>query len=311
VNVTVVIPCYNASKWIEATLHSVLTQATPPEAVIVVDDGSTDDSRAIVSAAGGMVRLRTQDNAGACRARNVGLTETESTYVMFLDADDYIEGDLIGGALRALQSAEADVAFAPVVHERPGGSRQRVFHYGGPPDAQAVFSGWLNHYSQPPCSIVWRTDFVRSIGGWDDTLLKNQDGEFAMRAMMNYPVITSFEDGHGVYREHGESSVSRRLSPAALRSELSAMQALVDAAAGTPFAAGVAGFGLKFYIIARGAYQIGEPELAREALAAARAVGYRGHSGGFGHRVAANLLGLSGKMQLANMWHSFRRGRSK
>ena len=310
-SVTVVIPCYNAARWVEGTLHSLLNQATPPDAVVIIDDGSTDESRKIVAAVGGIVRLMTQENAGACRARNVGLAEAKTPYVMFLDADDYVEGDMIGGAARALETADADVAFAPVALERPDGERERIFHYDGPPDAQAVYGGWLNHYSQPPCSIVWRTDFVRSIGGWDDTLLKNQDGELVMRAMLHDPVITSFEDGYGVYRAHGELSVSRRLSPAALRSEFAAMQALVDAAAGTSFASEVAGFGLKFYIIARGAYQIGEPKLAREALAAARAVGYRGHPGRIGHRIAANLLGLGGKMQLANMWHSLRRGRPR
>ena len=306
-DITVVIPCYNAAKWIGAALKSVLDQPVPPAAIIVVDDGSSDASREVVRAAGEHVRLLAQDNAGACQARNVGLAATTSPFVMFLDADDYLEGDLLGGASRALRTEGADVAFAPVVLEKPDGKRRRIFHYGERPSPHEVFGGWLDHYSQPPCSIVWRTDFVRRIGGWNEAVLKNQDGEFTMRAMLHCPAIAAFEDGYGVYRAHGESSISRRVDQSALRSELAAMRGLTDMAAGTPFADGARGFGRKFYIIARGAYQIGEPALARQALAAARSVGYRGHPGGIGHRIAANLVGLGGKMRLANIWHSLRR----
>lgn len=305
--VTVVIPAYNAARWIGSTLESVLSQPVPPASVVVIDDGSGDDGPAIVKGFGPRVTLVRQKNAGACRARNAGLERTASPHVMFLDADDYLEGDVLGGAARTFTTTGADLVICPVMRERPDGTRIRVFHYGAPPSAHEVFAGWLNHYSQPPCSILWRADFVRRIGGWDERVLKNQDGEIAMRAMLYVPTIAGFEDGHGVYREHGESSISRQRSSAALKSELQALHRLINAARKTVFGEHVHGFGRYLYVISRSCYQIGDEETARAALKLARDVGVTGHPGSWPHRVCAHVLGLQCKMILSNLVHSMMR----
>src|ERR1700693_6168318 len=94
--VTVVVPCYNASSYIEETLNSVLDQREPGVVeveVLVVDDGSIDDSPAKVEAAAhanpGAIRLLRQPrNGGPAAARNVGLRRARGRFVCFLDADD-------------------------------------------------------------------------------------------------------------------------------------------------------------------------------------------------------------------------------
>lgn len=85
--VAVIIPCYNASKTIGNTLLSVLNQSRSPDEIIVVDDGSTDDSGDIVHQFGG-VRYHRQKNAGVSVARNMGVSLTTSQWVAFCDADD-------------------------------------------------------------------------------------------------------------------------------------------------------------------------------------------------------------------------------
>lgn len=298
---TVVIPCFNAARWIRETLDSVLSQPLSAAEVIVVDDGSSDASAAIVEEYGDSVTLFRQANGGACKARNVGLAHAGTTHVMFLDADDYLEGDFLGGAVRALERANADIAFAPLSLETPDGGRKRIFHYATLPSPAEVFGGWLNHFSQPPCSIVWRAEFVRSIGGWDERVLKNQDGEIMMRAMLHGPVLTSFSEGQGVYRVHGENSLSRQRSSAALRSEYQAISRLMDSALQTPFRADVSGFGAKLYILARDLFANGEWESGRQALSDARRVGLRGHLGSTRHRLVASLVGLELKTRLARL----------
>ncbi len=91
-DVSVIIPCYNCAAFIGATIQSALDQTDPPEEIIVVDDGSTDDSGKVVTdiagRSGGRVRLIQQPNAGVSRARNTAIDQSHGKYIAFLDADD-------------------------------------------------------------------------------------------------------------------------------------------------------------------------------------------------------------------------------
>lgn len=89
--VSVVIPCYNGAAFLRETLDSVLAQTHPVLEVIVVDDGSTDDSAAIAESYGPPVRVIRQANAGESSARNRGIDEAKGSLVAFVDADDLWE----------------------------------------------------------------------------------------------------------------------------------------------------------------------------------------------------------------------------
>jgi glycosyltransferase involved in cell wall biosynthesis len=89
--VSVVIPCYNAACFLHETLASVLRQTHPPLEVIVVDDGSTDNSAAIAESFGPCVRVIRQKNQGESVARNRGIDEAKGDWIAFLDADDFWE----------------------------------------------------------------------------------------------------------------------------------------------------------------------------------------------------------------------------
>ena len=86
-DVAVIIPLYNGSKWIRKTLESVFSQTHLPKEVIVIDDGSKDDSLQIVSEFES-VTLVNNPFKGANLARNFGFTQTRSPLVAFLDQDD-------------------------------------------------------------------------------------------------------------------------------------------------------------------------------------------------------------------------------
>ncbi len=92
-DISVVIPCYNGQAYIGQAIESALAQTAPPREVLVIDDGSTDDSAAVIDrytsgSGSGQVRLIRQANAGESRARNVGIEQATGQYVAFLDADD-------------------------------------------------------------------------------------------------------------------------------------------------------------------------------------------------------------------------------
>lgn len=86
--ISVVIPAYNARAYIGRTIESVLRQTHPPSEIIVVDDGSTDNTAEVIRGFAGRVKLIEQANAGASAARNAGIEAATGDWIAFLDGDD-------------------------------------------------------------------------------------------------------------------------------------------------------------------------------------------------------------------------------
>jgi len=111
--VSVVIPCYNREKYIEAAIDSVLAQAYRPLEIIVVDDGSSDSSIEIIGRFGSPVTLIRQENAGAAAARNTGVQNSHGEFLSFLDSDDLWTDDKLAKQLEVMtQQPEIDLVFA-------------------------------------------------------------------------------------------------------------------------------------------------------------------------------------------------------
>jgi glycosyltransferase involved in cell wall biosynthesis len=89
--VTIIIPCYNAELYVADAIRSALGQSYTNVEVIVIDDGSTDDSVKIIRSFGDAIRWETGPNRGACAARNRGLALARGDLVQFLDADDLLD----------------------------------------------------------------------------------------------------------------------------------------------------------------------------------------------------------------------------
>src|SRR5689334_4764378 len=90
-SVSVVIPTYNYGRFIDEAIRSALAQTQPPMEIIVVDDGSTDDTKDVVATFGDKVKYVRQENAGVCAARNRGVAESSGDLIALLDADDVLE----------------------------------------------------------------------------------------------------------------------------------------------------------------------------------------------------------------------------
>ena len=102
--VTVIIPAYNAERFIRRSIDSVLAQTHPASQIIVIDDGSKDSTRLIVSQEyAGRVTLLEQQNGGPAKARNAGLRIATGDHIAFLDADDWWEPGKLAEQLRVLE----------------------------------------------------------------------------------------------------------------------------------------------------------------------------------------------------------------
>jgi glycosyltransferase involved in cell wall biosynthesis len=97
--IDVIIPAYNASRWIQRAVESVLHQSHRECEVIVVDDGSLDSTPEMLDAMGNQIRWIRQPNRGIASARNRGLSMASGEFVMFLDADDWIFPDKLAHQL--------------------------------------------------------------------------------------------------------------------------------------------------------------------------------------------------------------------
>tara|TARA_R110002049_G_scaffold2750_10_gene22455 strand:+ start:102905 stop:103891 length:987 start_codon:yes stop_codon:yes gene_type:complete len=105
-SVSVVIPCFNASRFLSETIQSALDQTHSPLEVIVVDDGSTDNSATIADSFGPSVRVIRQSNQGESVARNRGIDEARGDWIAFLDADDLWLPQKLEKQLAAIDSPE-------------------------------------------------------------------------------------------------------------------------------------------------------------------------------------------------------------
>jgi glycosyltransferase involved in cell wall biosynthesis len=103
-NISVIIPCFNAAPYLRGALNSVFDQTHKPAQVIVVDDGSSDESAAIAQSFGDEVICLSQPNQGISAARNRGVTQADGEFLAFLDADDLWPCDSLARRYQALRS---------------------------------------------------------------------------------------------------------------------------------------------------------------------------------------------------------------
>lgn len=112
VSISVIIPVYNAEKYLEQCVRSVLDQTQQDIEVICVDDGSTDDSLELLNRLAKedqRLTVLTQANRGAGAARNNGLRHAQGEYLSFLDADDFFEPQMLESALRKAREDQAEI----------------------------------------------------------------------------------------------------------------------------------------------------------------------------------------------------------
>lgn len=122
--VSIIIPAYNSEKFIAGSLESVINQSHRNLDIIVIDDGSQDNTAKIVEgfvARDSRVRLFSITNHGVCFARNVGLDNMLGDYFAFLDSDDFLDERAIEKMLSALKNTDSDICYAQSVFSSGGG----------------------------------------------------------------------------------------------------------------------------------------------------------------------------------------------
>ena len=162
--VTVVIPCFNYSQYLERAIRSVQAQQDASFEILVVDDGSTDDSAAIAERVG--VRLIQQPNLGLGAARNSGLAAANGEFVVFLDADDELLPDALASGVAVLRARPTISCVVRRCQMMDAHNRELPVHYREI-DTDDLYREWLHaNFVWTPGAAMVRTDRILAIGGF-------------------------------------------------------------------------------------------------------------------------------------------------
>jgi glycosyltransferase involved in cell wall biosynthesis len=207
--VSVVIPCFNAGRWVAEAIHSCLNQTYSPIEVIVIDDGSTDKSLEVIKSFGDAIRWETGPNLGANHARNRGFALSSGKYVQFLDADDYLLAGKLFSQVSRLEESGADIVYGDwrhQHHEADGGVRlEDVVCSGQQNDIlAALLSGWW----VAPCALLFRRGIVERVGGWDELLRAAQDTDFIISSVLAGARVVYQPGCDSIYRRYGAVTLS-------------------------------------------------------------------------------------------------------
>jgi glycosyltransferase involved in cell wall biosynthesis len=215
--VSIIVPCFNAERFLAETLDSALRQTYPQTEVIVIDDGSTDNSREIIRSYSQCLRAEFGSNRGASAARNLGTALARGEFIQYLDADDLLPSNAIGRRVDMLKTTGADVAYSDWERlvERGTGHfavdekivrRIEDVH----PTTQIAL---ITDFWAPPAALTFRRTIVDKIGGWKEWLSIIQDARFLQDAGFAGAKFV-YTPGIGAqYRVH-RVSLSRRSSSA-------------------------------------------------------------------------------------------------
>jgi glycosyltransferase involved in cell wall biosynthesis len=215
--VSIIIPALNAAPWIGETLKSCIDQTWENLEVIVVDNGSTDETQDIVrSMAPAGIKLYECAQPGASAARNVGTARSVGTYIQYLDADDILAPSKIEIQVSRLLECEKDaVASGPWVRFEKDPSERKVSPEAVWQDLEPddfLIQSWSGGIMMPIFSWLTPRSVIDRAGAWDESLTVNDDGEFFTRAVLQSSHIRFCPDAMGYYRTAPVASLSKNTS---------------------------------------------------------------------------------------------------
>ena len=199
-SVGVVITTYNHAHFLDEALASVFTQRPLPDAVVVVDDGSSDNPASVVERFPG-TRFVRQQNRGLAAARNAGLADLDTDYVLFLDADDRLEPRAIDAALRCF-ARMPECGFVYGGHRYIDRDGCPIGERYEPPGVNAYEHLLRGNFIAMHGTVTYKRDRLMHAGGFDESLRRCEDYDVYLRLAKQYP-IAGYAELTAAYRLHG------------------------------------------------------------------------------------------------------------
>lgn len=193
--ISIIIPSYNRAHLIQETLQSVVAQSSPNWQCMVVDDGSSDDTVAVVTAfakADARIHLFQRDDtytSGGNGARQMGVDKAKTDWVMFLDSDDLLAKECIQNRLKAIEETVDMMVFHTATCKEKIGDSDRYWNLFKEEETTTDLLVRFLQQDMPwhTTGVLWHTSFLQKIGGWNQKLTAWQDWELHVRALTYHP----------------------------------------------------------------------------------------------------------------------------
>lgn len=215
--VSIIIPCYNASRWIAEAIDSCLWQTYSNIEIIIIDDGSTDNSLEIIQSyaqKNNNIIWRRIPHTGGNHARNVGLSICKGDYIQFLDADDYILPEKIQRQVDFLEFTGTDVVYGDWRHQ---------YHYSNGSHTLGdikitgqqtdILESLLGAWWVAVAALLYTRKAIERSDGWDETLNTAQDRDFFISVVMRGAFVVYQPGCYSIYRRYGNVTVSTASKP--------------------------------------------------------------------------------------------------
>ena len=221
---SVIIPVYNSEHFIEKCLFSLLHQSYQDFEIIVVDDGSADNSRQKAEALLAERKNSTiifQGNSGASSARNTGLQCAKGEWIAFVDSDDYIAPDYLEETMKA--SSDTDLVISGMLFLNGGNETHRTL----PPndvwgiDDLKQGKGFYLDYTTSVCGRVFRKEIIDNYNiRFDETMITAEDRDFNIDFISRARSTRFIHYAGYYYQKAHEGSLSKGYSPDGLRTDI-------------------------------------------------------------------------------------------
>jgi glycosyltransferase involved in cell wall biosynthesis len=224
--VSILIPCHNSVKYIGQCIDSALDQAYSDVEIIVVDDGSMDDSQRVIESYRSSIRTEFCSHQGANATRNRLLRLSRGTWLQYLDADDYLLPDKVNRQMAFVEHRpELDVVYSPVTLVFDS-SRQLTIKIEQIEDHTANYLLWAPFATH---SVMLRAEAVRTIGGWKQDQPCCQEHELLLRLFLEgYKFGCLNEPIGAMYRQHECGTISKKNPEQVIRIRMGLTDALED-----------------------------------------------------------------------------------
>ncbi|NJL62949.1 MAG: glycosyltransferase [Methylacidiphilales bacterium] len=216
--VSIIIPCFNASRWLSEAIDSCLQQTYSNIEIIIIDDGSTDNSWEIIKnysdKYSNKIKCRSISHRGGNHARNLAISLSNGEYIQFLDADDYILPEKIEHQVRFLETTDADVVYGDWQYQyhRYDGTIQlsKIEISGVQTD---ILESLLATWWVAVAALLYKRSSVDKSDGWDENLPAVQDRDFFLSVVINGAKVKYQSGCYSIYRRYGDVTVSTCSKP--------------------------------------------------------------------------------------------------
>lgn len=214
--VSIIIPAYNAQDTIKETVACCLAQDYKNLEIIIVDDGSKDDTASFFEEFENQgVRCLSIQNAGASNARNVGFQNAKGLYIQYLDADDILHPEKISKQLAAMSKERSFLSFLLWNFFKNEIQEHQECIFNGLPYAQnttgigLLKSFGMNNWFMPVFCWLTHRSLIEQAGPWNTDLTNNDDAEFFTRVLLHTESVTCVDEVLGYYRKSDGDSLSK------------------------------------------------------------------------------------------------------